>query len=105
MSVLTPFRNRVVPGRIPPMISKPTKPVVVAPTDGDKFNLRMPTGLREQIAREAKRAGHSMNTEIVTRLVASLQGEEGSRTDKTAKAVCEELGPKLDRILALLEKK
>lgn len=87
------------------MISKSRKPAVVAPTDGDKFNLRMPAGLRDEIAREAKRAGHSMNTEIVTRLIASLEAEgKGARAESTARIVCDELAPKLDRILALLEK-
>lgn len=87
------------------MIAKQRKAVVVAPTDGDKFNLRMPEGMREHLAREAKRSGHSLNTEIVTRLHVSLMATSGTPSDKTAQAVCDALGPQLDRILALLEKK
>lgn len=42
----------------------------------DKFMLRLPDGMREQIASEAKNNGRSMNTEIVVRLRHSLaQGD------------------------------
>jgi hypothetical protein len=39
----------------------------------DKFMLRLPDGMREQIASEAKNNGRSMNTEIVVRLRNSLE--------------------------------
>lgn len=38
----------------------------------DKFQLRMPDGLRPRIAAAAKAAGRSMNTEIIMRLENSL---------------------------------
>lgn len=38
----------------------------------DKFMLRLPDGMREEIASEAKNNGRSMNTEIVVRLRQSL---------------------------------
>lgn len=42
----------------------------------DKFVIRLPEGMRDQIARAAEEAGRSMNAEIVYRLAKSLQ-EEG----------------------------
>lgn len=64
----------------------------VAPRGSAQFNLRLPEDLRDRIAAEAKLAGRSMNTEIVTRLIASLDGNR-------------DVSAKLDRILALLERK
>lgn len=40
--------------------------------DQDKFMVRMPEGMRERIAEEAKANGRSMNAEIVARLEQSL---------------------------------
>lgn len=39
----------------------------------DKFMLRLPDGMRDRIAAEAKANGRSMNAEIVARLEASFQ--------------------------------
>lgn len=50
------------------MSSKPTAKA----QPQDKFVVRFPDGLRDQIAEEAKTAGRSMNAEIVTRLEWSL---------------------------------
>lgn len=42
---------------------------MTAPSDtADKFMLRLPYGLRQQIADDAKASGRSMNAEIVHRL-------------------------------------
>lgn len=41
-------------------------------TKQDQFNLRLPDGMRERIAREAEKSGRSMNTEIVSRLEFTL---------------------------------
>lgn len=38
----------------------------------DQFNLRLPEGMRERIAEEARKSGRSMNAEIVHRLANSL---------------------------------
>jgi hypothetical protein len=38
----------------------------------DRFQVRMPDGLRDRIADAAKKAGRSMNTEIVSRLEKSF---------------------------------
>jgi len=44
-----------------------------APSDiADKFMLRLPEGMRDQIAEAAKENHRSMNSEIVARLEASL---------------------------------
>lgn len=39
----------------------------------DKFNVRLPEGMRERIAREAEHNHRSMNAEIVGRLLKSLE--------------------------------
>lgn len=47
----------------------------MAPTtgrDSDKFMLRLPEGMRDEIASEAAKSGRSMNAEIVHRLANSL---------------------------------
>lgn len=77
----------------------------VAPRGSAQFNLRLPDDLRDRIEATARKNGRSMNTEIVARLVESLEAEKGAGTDATAQAVRQALGPQLDRILALLEKK
>lgn len=40
--------------------------------DSEKFNLRLPDGMRERIAQAAKANNRSMNSEIVARLEASF---------------------------------
>lgn len=39
----------------------------------DKFMLRLPDGMRDELKREAKKSGRSMNSEIVHRLAVSLK--------------------------------
>jgi hypothetical protein len=41
--------------------------------ESDKFMLRLPPGMRNAIAREAERAGRSMNAEIISRLAFSFE--------------------------------
>jgi len=41
----------------------------------DKFVVRLPDGMREQISEVAKESNRSMNSEIITRLEYSLAGE------------------------------
>lgn len=43
--------------------------------DWDKFMVRMPPGLRDQIKELAKENGRSMNSEIVQRLKEVLKNE------------------------------
>lgn len=77
----------------------------VAPRGSAQFNLRMPDDLRDRIEAAARKSGRSMNTEIVVRLVESLEAGKGAAPDAAVAAVRDEIGPKLDRILQLLEKK
>lgn len=67
----------------------------VASRGSAQFNLRLPDELRDRIQTEAARNGRSMNTEIVARLMESLEEGAGGRI--------KDLEAKLDRILALLE--
>lgn len=41
--------------------------------DSDKFQLRLPEGMRQEIAQHAKRNGRSINAEMVARLCASFE--------------------------------
>lgn len=61
-----------------------------APSDlADKFQLRLPEGMRERIAASARESGRSMNSEIVARL------QEAFRSD----AAAERIEQKLDALL------
>lgn len=44
--------------------------------DSDKFQLRMPEGMRETMAAQANANGRSMNAEIVSRLLCSLEEDD-----------------------------
>lgn len=44
----------------------------------ERFVVRMPDGMRDAIAAEAKKNNRSMNSEIVARLQESLENEESS---------------------------
>lgn len=43
--------------------------------DFDKFMLRMPEGMRDRIAREAKTNGRSMNAELIARIEKTLEDD------------------------------
>ncbi len=43
--------------------------------DLEKFMLRMPEGMRERIAREAKANGRSMNAELIARIEQSFEDD------------------------------
>ena len=44
----------------------------------DKYIVRLPDGMRDQIAEAAKAAGRSMNAEIVSRLASSFERSTGA---------------------------
>ena len=52
------------------MSQDPKKPVS---RESDKFMLRFPEGMREQVARAAEKNSRSMNSEIVARLAYSFE--------------------------------
>jgi predicted DNA-binding protein len=64
--------------------------------DSEKFNLRLPDGMRERIADAAKENGRSMNSEIIARLEASF--DEGGLSERFS-----ELEKRLDRLATKLE--
>lgn len=47
-----------------------------ASRSSDKYIVRLPDGMRDQIAAAAKKNSRSMNAEIVARLLISLEGEQ-----------------------------
>lgn len=58
-------------------MSKDTKP---PSRSADQFVVRLPDGMRDRIADAAKKAGRSMNAEIVHRLQQSLDVDLASET-------------------------
>jgi len=46
----------------------------------ERFQIRLPDGMRDRLRIEAEKSGRSMNTEIITRLEASLAGAVGGGT-------------------------
>lgn len=55
------------------------------PSDAaDKFLLRLPNGMREQISEAAKAAGRSMNAEIISRLQLTFETPEVPASMRTA---------------------
>lgn len=50
--------------------------------DLNRFIIRFPTGMREQIANAAKESGRSMNSEIVFRLARSFVGYLGGTPEQ-----------------------
>jgi hypothetical protein len=76
VSLVTPFNKRLRTGILLPMAEqRPPEPVIVAPKDGKKYNLRFPEGMRERIAAAAEERGESINTEILTRLESSFRAD------------------------------
>lgn len=48
----------------------------------DKFNLRFPEGMRDEIADAAKQSGRSMNSEIIYRLQQSFDKSKASDNEE-----------------------
>lgn len=46
----------------------------------EKFSVRFPDGMRDQVRAEAERSGRSMNQEIIARLADSLSGQSQTQT-------------------------
>lgn len=55
---------------------RPVKQAVYSSRTADKFVVRLPDGMREQIAEVARTHHRSMNSEIIARLEKSLASEE-----------------------------
>jgi len=60
---------------------RPTTQAIYSSRTADKFVVRLPDGMREQIAEVAKESHRSMNSEIIARLKKSL--DNGEQTDGT----------------------
>jgi predicted DNA-binding protein len=56
------------------MAKKPAKKIVGK--DADQYMLRLPTGLRDRVARRATENGRSMNTEIIEAIEKHLEGAD-----------------------------
>lgn len=70
-----------------------------SPKRFDKFDLRLPPGVRDRVADAAKASGRSMNSELVFYVVTALDGVH------TAGHSLAEIERKLDRLLELVEAK
>ena len=80
-----------------PMSKKPPAPSDTA----DKFMLRLPDGMRDQIAELAKANGRSMNAEIIARIEFSLQFD--AAVDATGPEFAKLVSEKLDAQEALMK--
>lgn len=77
-------------------MSEDEKPVGRA---SDKFMLRFPDGMRDQIAAAAKESGRSMNAEIVHRLSRSFGGAlDADEPEKTVMALMYQLASTADKM-------
>ncbi|ATQ75060.1 DNA-binding protein [Massilia violaceinigra] len=64
----------------------------------DQFVVRLPVGMRDRIAEEAKANNRSMNAEIVFRLAQSLEpANVGNTPDAQATAIAEKLAAPVNR--------
>ena len=72
----------------------------------DRFNVRLPAGMRDAIAFRAKKNGRSMNAEIVQILQDALEFEDVSDSGET-KIDAKKLRQILDKVIeeALISKK
>ena len=87
-------------------------PVIFNSRELDKFILRLPDGMRDLIAEEAKANNRSMNAEVVSRLQNSFEkgetGTGGGRPDAVAQMLdkrLKKLEGILDKRLAAIERK
>lgn len=75
----------------------------------DRFNVRMPNGMRDAIAERAKRNGRSMNSEILQVLQDALDRGEHNVDTEPDKVYCElttnemKTGNGLDKIDSMIE--
>lgn len=67
----------------------------------DVFTLRMPDGMRDEIAAKAAENGRSANTEIVLRLQESLS----SGDNPELAAIREHFDRRIDEVIALIQAK
>nr|WP_323083991.1 Arc family DNA-binding protein [Providencia alcalifaciens] len=63
----------------------------------DRFTVRMPAGMRDEIARIAEENGRSMNSEIVRALELYLNGNEQAKSDDTLQRLKAEIVDELEK--------
>lgn len=64
-----------------------TKDPKAATRESDKFNLRLPDGMRERVLQAAKKKGRSMNAELLSYVEAGLSGVETASLVKSIKNI------------------
>lgn len=69
----------------------------------DQFNLRLPDGMRDEIAERAEGAGRSMNTEIVVALQAWLAGPTTAPASRDENGNLRSWAPVLRHMRAAIE--
>lgn len=76
---------------------KPMKPTKSerAPQVADKYVLRMPDGMRDQITSRAKANNRSMNAEIILMLQQAMNLNAGGSSAVDVEALAEALAPRL----------
>ncbi|WP_082988090.1 Arc family DNA-binding protein [Bordetella bronchialis] len=80
-----------------------TKPRQPFPSEAaDKFVLRLPDGLRDQIAEAAKKSGRSMNAEFIHRIQLSLLADAAEVNDVESTQL-DLIQAKMERVNELLD--
>lgn len=77
----------------------------------EQFQLRLPDGMRKQLARVAEREGRSMNVVIVTALAmyfenedASPPGSKGYRVETAIKDLVDQMATRHQELVRLIKK-
>jgi len=74
------------------------KRTVIGQVPAEQVNVRMPEGMREELAKRAAENGRSANTEIVVRLQQSLNPSESPEVA----AIREHFDRRFDELMALI---
>ena len=80
-------------------------PVVISSRALDKFILRLPDRMRDQIANAAKANNRSMNAEVVSRLQNSFEKSETRTSGGSPDAVAQMLDKRLKKLEGILDKR
>ncbi|MTH96550.1 Arc family DNA-binding protein [Roseibium sp. RKSG952] len=71
---------------------------IVCNRKSDQYPLRLPDGMRDEIKNAAKRAEHSMNAEIITRLMGATSAQRETLRDHFAACALPEAINDYDRV-------
>jgi len=92
------------------MVKKTISKKKVAGRGSEQFQLRLPDGMRKQLAEVAERQGRSMNVVIVTALAEYFENEDaapgskGYRVDAAIKDLTDQMAAQHQELVQLIKK-